>query len=214
MIVSEIFGPTFQGEGPYAGRRAMFLRLGACNLACSWCDTPYTWDVSRFDLRDELRFVDVADVARIVGSENLVITGGEPLLQARAIQRLLDLLPNACCVEIETNGTCPWPGWLDVHFNISPKLENSGNVGRDRSLHPSWARANRVAYKFVVSDPDDLCEVVEFGLAPASVWIMPEGTTAESILETARVLTPGVLARGWNMTLRQHVLLHGNVRGV
>ena len=44
LTVSEIFGPTFQGEGPFTGRAAVFLRLGRCNLDCKWCDTPYTWD--------------------------------------------------------------------------------------------------------------------------------------------------------------------------
>ena len=40
--VSEVFGPTLQGEGPHAGRPCHFIRLGGCNLSCSWCDTPYS----------------------------------------------------------------------------------------------------------------------------------------------------------------------------
>ena len=44
LEVSEIFGLTIQGEGPSVGRRAVFLRLRRCNLACDWCDTRYTWD--------------------------------------------------------------------------------------------------------------------------------------------------------------------------
>lgn len=55
LVVSEVFGPTFQGEGPSLGRRAGFVRLGRCNLDCSWCDTPNTWDWSRFDPAIELR---------------------------------------------------------------------------------------------------------------------------------------------------------------
>ena len=49
LVVAEVFGPTFQGEGPSTGQRAGFVRLGRCNLDCSWCDTPYTWDWERFD---------------------------------------------------------------------------------------------------------------------------------------------------------------------
>jgi 7-carboxy-7-deazaguanine synthase len=41
------FGPTFQGEGPSAGRRALFIRLSHCNLSCPGCDTPESWDWSR-----------------------------------------------------------------------------------------------------------------------------------------------------------------------
>ncbi|HHK7228110.1 TPA: hypothetical protein ACQXLV_002143, partial [Streptococcus pneumoniae] len=42
LPVSEVFGPTIQGEGPHAGRTCHFIRLGGCNLSCSWCDTPYS----------------------------------------------------------------------------------------------------------------------------------------------------------------------------
>ena len=44
MRVVEVFGPTVQGEGPYAGRVCHFLRLGGCDYRCSWCDTPYAVD--------------------------------------------------------------------------------------------------------------------------------------------------------------------------
>ena len=42
LVVAEVFGPTVQGEGPSAGRRASFIRLGGCNLHCDWCDTKFT----------------------------------------------------------------------------------------------------------------------------------------------------------------------------
>lgn len=76
--VSEFFGPVFQGEGPAAGRRAWFLRLGMCNLGCSWCDSAYTWNgTEKFTpyTRDEL-----ADLLAPVDGI-LVLTGGEPLLR-------------------------------------------------------------------------------------------------------------------------------------
>ena len=59
LAVSEIFGPTLQGEGPSSGRRAMFLRLAGCNLSCSWCDTAYTWDWSRYDKKAEVTMMQV-----------------------------------------------------------------------------------------------------------------------------------------------------------
>lgn len=44
FLVNECYGPVIQGEGPSTGRRCVFLRLANCNLACKWCDTPYTWN--------------------------------------------------------------------------------------------------------------------------------------------------------------------------
>jgi len=43
LPVSEIFGPTIQGEGEHIGRRAVFVRLAGCDSRCSWCDTKYAW---------------------------------------------------------------------------------------------------------------------------------------------------------------------------
>ena len=66
LVVSEVFGPTFQGEGPSSGQRAMFVRLGRCNLDCAFCDTAYTWDWTRYDPDAELRRRSVDD-ARLIG---------------------------------------------------------------------------------------------------------------------------------------------------
>ena len=79
--VSEQFGPTIQGEGPYAGRTVQFLRTGGCNLSCSWCDTPYTWDGENYDLRAELHPKTVAQIVEdAIPDMIMVISGGEPLL--------------------------------------------------------------------------------------------------------------------------------------
>ena len=62
LVVSEVFGPTVQGEGPSAGRLCGFVRLGRCNLACDFCDTGYTWDWDRYDAAVELTEMPVGDV--------------------------------------------------------------------------------------------------------------------------------------------------------
>jgi hypothetical protein len=140
LVVAEVFGPTFQGEGPSLGRRAGFVRLGRCNLDCSWCDTPFTWDWDRYDPAVELRRMPVTEVvARLEAMEPeiVVVTGGEPLLQ----QRRLVPLAEACVergweVEVETNGTlAPGPGLtaLVARWNVSPKLANS-SVAEDRRI--------------------------------------------------------------------------------
>ena len=63
LLISEIFGPTIQGEGKSIGQTASFIRLGGCNLHCVWCDTPYTWDAARYDLREELTKIDIREIA-------------------------------------------------------------------------------------------------------------------------------------------------------
>ena len=220
LIVSEVFGPTLQGEGPSTGRRAGFVRLGRCNLACTWCDTPYTWDWSRFDQSVELRRVEVAEVVAAVEAMDVpmvVVTGGEPLLQQAA---LLDLLPalSPRRIEIETAGTiAPRPELVALvdQFNVSPKLANSGNP-EERRVKPdvlrAFAETGKAVFKFVVAGPEELDEVAAFGVSP--VWVMPEGTSAEVLHARMAALADEVIARGWNLSPRLHVELWGDRRGV
>ncbi|MGH8899793.1 MAG: 7-carboxy-7-deazaguanine synthase QueE [Egibacteraceae bacterium] len=225
LLVCEIFGPTFQGEGPSAGQRAAFVRLARCNLSCTWCDTPYTWDWTRFDPAAESSWIEVAEVVqriRQIAAPLVVITGGEPLLG----QHQLTPLIRACradgrAVEIETNGTVtPSDALLaDVtRFNVSPKLSNA-RVPAERRIRPTplrvFAGSGKAVFKFVVEQISDLDEVAalqeRFGLEP--VWIMPQATDAASVVAVMQSLADEVLARGWNLATRLHVLLWGDVRG-
>jgi 7-cyano-7-deazaguanosine (preQ0) biosynthesis protein QueE len=224
LVVSEVFGPTFQGEGPSVGRRAGFVRLGRCNLACTWCDTAYTWDWSRYDPAVELHRRSVADVVAAVEAMDVpmvVITGGEPLLQQRGLAELLPAL-SPRRIEVETAGTLAPTAEVVAgvdQFNVSPKLANSGNALEQRH-RPDVLRAfestGKAVFKFVCASVADLDEVasvvVECSLT--SVWVMPEGTSAEVVRERMGVLVEPVLARGWNLTPRLHVELWGDKRGV
>lgn len=225
LVVAEVFGPTFQGEGPSIGRRAGFVRLGRCNLDCTWCDTPYTWDWDRFDPVVELRRTPVAQVLAELAAmtpEIVVITGGEPLLQQRHLAPLLTgCAAQGWPVEIETNGTIVPDASIVglVHqWNVSPKLANSG-IDMGRRIRPDALGAlratGRAVFKFVVAHEDELDEVAELAEAHqlAPVWVMPEGTHPTAVTERARVLAQPVLDRGWNLTPRLHVLLWGDERG-
>jgi 7-carboxy-7-deazaguanine synthase len=131
LAVSEIF-ESIQGEGPSVGVPSVFLRLALCNLRCSFCDTPYTWDFKRFDRRAEVHEMKVAEVRdRVLAmrARNLVVTGGEPLLQREALAALLAELPGHT-VEVETAGTLLPGDALDAcvtQWNVSPKLTSSEN---------------------------------------------------------------------------------------
>lgn len=92
---------TIQGEGPFTGRRALFIRLAGCNLQCPGCDTEYTkgghW-VEYGDLVQEAYDMFAPDFEGLV-----VITGGEPFRQNIALL-CNDLIVNGLTVQIETNG--------------------------------------------------------------------------------------------------------------
>ncbi len=230
----EIFA-SLQGEGPSMGRPVAFVRLSRCNLACTWCDTAYTW---RFDgdnrpHRDGLAFerssnqvtLDEADVAaRIMAlrQDRLVITGGEPLLQGAALVRMVALLEGVS-VEIETNGTVAPHLALDAlvaQYNVSPKLAHSGNSA-ELALLPerlaAWSSEPKAYFKFVISSPEDLSEVLElidrYGIDRARVYVMPEGTGSAVLRERERWLAPLALEHSLRLSDRLHIHLYGDTRG-
>lgn len=90
---------TIQGEGPFAGSPAVFVRLAGCNLQCPFCDTDYTSKREKMSVSSILQKIKEAGTAKIV-----VITGGEPLRQYVA-PLCLSLLESGYIPQIETNGT-------------------------------------------------------------------------------------------------------------
>lgn len=231
----EIFA-SLQGEGASLGHPTAFVRLSRCNLACTWCDTAYTW---RFEgdnrpHRDDLAFARAANqlalgeadvAARIsgLGQKRLVITGGEPLLQGAALARMVALLPEGTRVEIETNGTVAPHPTLDplvAQYNVSPKLAHSGNPA-ELALVPerlaAWAADPRAWFKFVIAGPEDLGEVLaiqaDHAIAGERIFLMPEGTRSLTVTERMRWLAPLALAHGLRLTDRLHIHLYGDTRG-
>ncbi|MFE5027903.1 7-carboxy-7-deazaguanine synthase QueE [Streptomyces sp. NPDC056656] len=229
LVTAEVFGPTFQGEGPSSGRRASFIRLGGCNLHCSWCDTPYTWDADNFDLRAELTRVPVADLCTraLAGDPGLVvISGGEPLLHQKqpGWKELLDLLASAEVeIEVETNGTLaptPFTAAMVDRFNVSPKLAHAGDPESARIRPDAIAALNstgRASFKFVCRTSADVSQVAAhtsaWGIPSDRVWIMPEGTTSGTLHERLPVIAAPAIAEGFNVTTRLHVHAWGDQRG-
>jgi 7-carboxy-7-deazaguanine synthase len=234
---AEIFA-SLQGEGASIGRPSVFVRLSRCNLACHWCDTAYTWRFSGDNRphRDDLAFdrhanqvtLTTDDVAARIaahGVPRLVITGGEPLLQAPALARMVATLRNGAPfhVEIETNGTVAPPPALDAlvdQYNVSPKLAHSGNpaalalIGERLS---AWAADPRALFKFVIATRDDLDEVRALarahGIVPERLFVMPEGTDSATLRNRARWLAEAAMEAGWRFTDRLHIHLYGDTRG-
>jgi organic radical activating enzyme len=229
----EIFA-SVQGEGPSMGMPVAFMRLSRCNLACVWCDTAYTWhfrgderphrDGVEYDRKaNQLSLPEDEVAARIMalGQSRLVITGGEPLLQAPALVRLLELLPDVS-VEIETNGTTRAPAPLDIRidqFNVSPKLAHSGNPA-ELALLPerldAYATDPRAWFKFVIAEPTDVDEVLalrdRYRFRPGHVFLMAEGTDSETLREREKWLAPLCVRHGFRLSDRLHIHLFGDTR--
>lgn len=214
---------TVQGEGPFTGQQATFLRLAGCNLSCSWCDTPYSWDWDRFDRAAESHTATPQQVAEVLAGKRLVVlTGGEPLLQRAGLEKLLDLLPDldGPVLQYETNGTRDPGNQLAADprsfFVVSPKLANGGDP-LPRRLIPAvldrfgdLARQGRACLKVVATTPADVHAAADLaaghGFPPASVWVLPEGVTAAQHLTTLTRLADTVVGAGLNLTTRLHLL--------
>ena len=230
LSLSEVFGPTFQGEGPSAGRRAAFIRLGLCNLDCSWCDTPFTWDWSGKNGPKQDRSLlkttnpeELIDLVTGLDVPLVVITGGEPMLQQAGLVPVIESLTGSgMSVEVETNGTrrITEPALRSlVTWNVSPKLSGSG-VTPERAIVPEILVefvAEGARLKFVVSELAEIEEVASLcatiGVSDEQVWIMPEGRTARRVEEGLRRLAEPVLERRWNLGTRLHVTLWDDERG-
>jgi organic radical activating enzyme len=234
---------TLQGEGMTAGTESVFLRLQNCNLHCGangqgWsCDTWYTWDKTRPEYWQETTNVPVEEVAERVreawadsyGAQdtkqsvpNLVITGGEPLLQQRRIVPLLRALPG-WTVEIETNGTiAPREELENCQINCSPKLESSGNpvsLRRRMAVLESIAKLPNHWFKFVITQnsfEQDIAEVQELFshgfMNPDRVLLMCEGSDAQALRENHPKVALVARELGFTAVERHHVFWFGNKR--
>jgi organic radical activating enzyme len=229
LVVREVFGCTVQGEGPSTGRRCSFIRLGGCNLSCAWCDTPETWDASRFDLRQTLTrrpVREIMDRAMQGDPGMVVITGGEPLLHQNQDgwrSLLVVLLARGVEIEVETNGTVEpdehTARWI-TRFNVSPKLAHAGDPASKR-IRPGALYAlletGKAVFKFVCASRAHVLEVEAFtqahGIPPRLVWVMPEGTDSATICTRLGDIADPAIAAGFNLSTRLHVHAWGDEKG-
>lgn len=185
LLVSEAF-QSHQGEGPSAGERAFFIRLGGCNLTCRWCDTPYTWVYTerqvelhnartKYDPKTELTRQPIGAMVENVLDSNcslIVLTGGEPLLQVDQLSMMIrgvNAYHDPRRFEVETAGTLTAIDLVEfenVSFNVSLKLHSSGNETDRRrvpdaiTFYQELADKKRAIFKFVINAVDtDLNEI-------------------------------------------------------
>ena len=198
LEVVNIFA-TLQGEGIYAGHPAIFIRLGGCNLACSFCDTEF----EKFQTMSIAEII--AKVEKLTSKQKLiVITGGEPLRQP--IEKLCQELINlGFKVQIETNGTIYRELPTEVEIICSPKNNGKGYFPIREDL---LKRIN--AFKFIISaDNQNYSGVFEVGQVdkiPVFVQPMDEKNPAKN---HANLQLAAKLAQenGYILSLQLHKIL-------
>lgn len=158
--IVEIF-LSIEGEGIRSGRLCTFVRTAGCNLRCSYCDTAYSFDVSK---AQQMTVEQVMQRVRELECKTITLTGGEPLLQGEVINRLIpQLLNEGYDINIETNGS------IDVGVvqrNVTDKLMFTIDWKSPSSLMSNEMKAINLqkaspkdVIKFVVGSKDDLFDM-------------------------------------------------------
>jgi 7-carboxy-7-deazaguanine synthase len=204
LAVVEIF-PTLQGEGPFVGQPAVFVRLGGCNLACSFCDTEF----ERFASQTLHHILDTVEASATEGASRardlVVITGGEPMRQ-NIVPLCEALLQRGFRVQIETNGTCYLPLPKAVHVVCSPKATG----GRYYPIREDvWELVDAIKFIICKEDPTygDIGQVGQAGRdTPIYVQPMETGDPAQDKMNTH--YTAALAQReGYYLSLQTHKLL-------
>lgn len=226
--ISEIFGPTIQGEGHLIGKPTMFVRTGGCDFRCEWCDTLYAVDSQYksqwklYTAREILQQVENLARAPLL----ITLSGGNPALQPLA--GLLELGQAAGYqFSIETQGSVPrnWFSQLD-HLVISPKPPSSGmtNDWPQVTKCIELAATAEIVFKIVVKDEIDYEFAREVHkLYPSFPMTLQACNTHQDsssmvthILERQRWLTERVCDDHWyevRVLPQLHSLLWGNTAG-
>jgi 7-carboxy-7-deazaguanine synthase len=156
------FFPSFNGEvtGLYQGSMCVFIRFCGCNLRCSYCDTPYAQDQVKHVSLEPKDLVSVIK-SRFPWCKNITLTGGEPLYQRLAFDKLcLAFKGTGWQVSVETNGTVVLPRKpkYPLRWVLDCKLPSSGvdSFLVQQGIRANWSCLSPWDFiKFVVGDRDD-----------------------------------------------------------
>lgn len=237
IAISEIFGPTIQGEGALVGVPTVFVRTGGCDFRCRWCDTLYAVE-PRFkaDWVPMSASAVMAEVQRLSGDQPLLVTlsGGNPALQP--LSELITLgQEQGYTFAIETQGSKaqPWFALLD-HLTLSPKPPSAGmpfNAARFADCLSAAGPHTQVSLKLVIADEEDYRWAREFAAdyprlpltlqpcnpAPATPEQPELETDLADLNARLRWLVDKVTADRWfnvRVLPQLHVLIWNNERGV
>ncbi len=237
--ISEIFGPTIQGEGPLIGRPTVFVRTGGCDYRCRWCDTLYA---VLPEYRDEWLPMSPAEilarVENLAGSVPVLVSlsGGNPALQPLA--PLIELgQRKGYTFTLETQGSVAQPWFAALEWLVlSPKPPSAGMATNWQTFDDcvrAAAGGPRCALKIVVFDDDDYAYArmaanrypalpVYLQVGNPGPMLVADGQTGgeadvDDLMRRFRWLVGKVTTDRWfaaTVMPQLHVLAWGNRRGV
>ena len=243
LAVSEHFY-SIQGEGKTMGVPAVFLRLTACNLMCggrgtekdkqlhhgaTWrCDSIEVWrSGTSYEIEEFVELFFNKYEKYFNNRAHLIITGGEPTLQQKQLDKFLELLIKRLgfkpFIEIETNGTII-PQIIYEHLdliNCSPKLSNSGEPEKKR-IKPDTLQFLNLSpltiFKFVVSSSADVDEIMALitdnNLDLAKIYLMPSAQDQDELKQNTKIVSELCMKHGFNFSTRLQIIIWNETTGV
>ena len=192
-LVEEFY--SIQGEGYNTGKAAYFVRLGGCDIGCSWCDTRYSWNSDLHPLVDSNKIVENIIAS---GSDSVVVTGGEPLMWN--LDYLCSLLRRKKIKTfLETSGSYSISGDWDW-ICLSPK----------KNLPPESEICSLAdELKIIVEDKTDFEWAEKYSdlVSPeCKLYLQPEWSRFEEIVPEI-VDYVGKVSK-WNVSLQVHKFMH------
>ncbi|MCF8229877.1 MAG: 7-carboxy-7-deazaguanine synthase QueE [Bacteroidales bacterium] len=182
---------TIQGEGYHTGKAAYFIRIGGCDVGCSWCDTKFSWNALKFPpvASDEVIKKIITCPARAV-----VVTGGEPSMY-NLDYFTSELKKNNIQTFVETSGAYPLSGAWDW-ICLSPKKQSPPRK-------EIFSRADEL--KVIIHEDSDFAWAEENAKKvnnSCKLYLQPEWSVAPKII--SRIVDYVMKDPGWNVSLQSH----------
>jgi len=192
-LVEDFF--TIQGEGWHTGEAAYFIRLGGCDVGCSWCDSRFAWDP---ELHPLIKTDEIIERAVSSGADSVVITGGEPLMW-NLDYLCSGLKRNKICTFIETSGAYPLSGRWDW-ICLSPK----------RNIPPSEKICRKAdELKVIIETSDDFLWAEKYRKLVSRncrLFLQPEWSRFENIIP--EIVDYVRKNPAWRISLQAHKYMH------
>lgn len=231
LEIAEFFYDTIQGEGVFTGHPSAFLRVQHCTQNCWWCDTKAVWRAGNpysfselFEMMDNTTIVD-----KLKKGQHLILTGGSPMKQQRALTEFLKAFIKRYgfrpFTEIENECTLmPDPKFeelIDV-WNNSPKLKHSGNPDKLRyqpKILKYLSELPNAWFKFVIARESDWEEIKTSFLDPGlirrdQILLMPLGSDREQLIENREMVVEMSIRESVRYSSREHIVLWDRKTGV